>query len=74
MFQEVGVNVAIQFEIPGWLEYCPLVHGSSQVANDSLDSRGVTFLWGMAESGDLAYGVGNIRARVGGKIKEHSHD
>ncbi len=62
---KVGVDVTVNIQVTGGLDNHAHFVGLVQIANESLDGGGVTFLWAVTEPGDLADGKCNVRACVG---------
>ncbi len=71
---KVGVNITIDVQVACGFNNHPHVASAVQAADESLDDRGMTLLWNVAESCNLADGKGNVRASVGRDVEQHTND
>ena len=71
---KVGVDVTIDVQVARGFNDHPHVASAVQVAEESLDGGGVTLLWVVAESINLADSTGdNVRASAGREIEQHAN-
>ena len=71
---EVGVDVTVEVQVAGGLVNHAHFAGAMQIANKSLDGRGVALLWAVAKPGNLADGKRDVWASVGREVKKHTDD
>ncbi len=71
---EVDVDLTVDVQGAGWFDNHTHFAGAVQIANKSLDGGGVTFLWAVTESANLADGICDVGASVGGEVKQHTND
>ena len=71
---EISVDVTVHCQVASWFDDHSFVDHPVEIANNTLDSGGVTPLGIVRESGDLAHGKGDVGTCVRRQIKQHADD